>query len=274
MAHIFEYAVLRVTPDPVRGESVNIGLVVFLDSGIDVRMLPHLGKVTALDANLDLNALLVLPDQLRTLYSGPARPVGVAEPLRHLGVVSISEKATFSLQDQSQYDAQVESLMKRLVFPTPNKKRILPKNTRIQTSLRKAFAKQGILGEKQEDISKYKVVENFPIAEDENLYAEFALKNSQYHFTETTDFRSNTSTDKDKSRIASLAAIKFVEASKKFKQLRRYTVYAARSDNEVKSQLAMLGNNSDGVINVRSRSDMAAYMDQIMAAASHTHSIN
>ncbi|WP_410706222.1 DUF3037 domain-containing protein [Bradyrhizobium sp. BWC-3-1] len=41
MAHTFDFAVLRLVPDNARGESVNLGVVVFRDGEIDVR----LGKV-------------------------------------------------------------------------------------------------------------------------------------------------------------------------------------------------------------------------------------
>ena len=275
MAPTFEYAILRVIPDAVRGECVNVGLVVFLDDGLDVRMLPTLGKVSALDGAIDLNALLSLPERLKDWYSSNKRPTQKLASLKHLGVITVSDKASFALAAPDQYETEVTRLMKRLVVPNLTRYRSIRSHTRITQTLKKQFTRNGILGKKLDDISRFLVVQNFPIAVDENLYAEFALKNSHYHLTETADFRSETLGGKEKSRVASFVAIKFVEATRVFKTTgcKRYAIYAAKNDNEIRSQLAMLANNSDGVINVRSKSEMDAYMATIVSAASHTRSL-
>ncbi len=38
MARSFEFAVLRLAPDPARGEAINLGVVVFLDGKVDIRI--------------------------------------------------------------------------------------------------------------------------------------------------------------------------------------------------------------------------------------------
>lgn len=38
MEHIYNYAILQVTPDLRRGERVNIGIVVFHDNNLDIRV--------------------------------------------------------------------------------------------------------------------------------------------------------------------------------------------------------------------------------------------
>jgi hypothetical protein len=162
--------------------------------------------------------------------------------------------------------------MKRLVTPISAKYVRLSGNTKITLTLKKAFKKNKILGKKPEDIDRHMMVQHFPIAENEGLYAEFALLNAKYHLTETADFRPEYLGGKEKSKVASLAAIKFVEAKRIYSDIGcdRYVVYGARNDNEVRGQLALLANHSDGVINVKSKAEMAAYMEKIMRAASRT----
>jgi len=38
MARSYSFAVLRLAPDPARGEAVNLGIVVFRDEDVDVRL--------------------------------------------------------------------------------------------------------------------------------------------------------------------------------------------------------------------------------------------
>jgi hypothetical protein len=38
MARSFEFAVLRLAPDPARGEAINLGIVVFIEGDLDIRI--------------------------------------------------------------------------------------------------------------------------------------------------------------------------------------------------------------------------------------------
>ena len=44
MANIYKFAIIRVSPDPRRGERVNIGVAIFNSYDIDVRILPSLSR--------------------------------------------------------------------------------------------------------------------------------------------------------------------------------------------------------------------------------------
>ena len=64
MDRFFKYAVLRAIPDPRRGEVVNIGLAIFHEQTVDVRMAPTLSKVLALDPGIDIYQYQNLPDAI------------------------------------------------------------------------------------------------------------------------------------------------------------------------------------------------------------------
>ena len=55
MEAVYDYAILRVSPDARRGESVNVGVAVFLPHRLDVRILPSLAKVAALAPGFELD---------------------------------------------------------------------------------------------------------------------------------------------------------------------------------------------------------------------------
>src|ERR1017187_5563562 len=65
MDRSYKYAVLRIIPDSRRGECVNIGIVVFTPSKVDVRLISSLNKVAAIDGSIDLHRIAALPEALK-----------------------------------------------------------------------------------------------------------------------------------------------------------------------------------------------------------------
>ncbi|MBU5600315.1 DUF3037 domain-containing protein, partial [Escherichia sp. S85_ASV_4] len=53
----FKYSLIRVTPNLEKGETINVGLIVYHDSDIDVRMLNSVSKLKAIDKDLTLDYL-------------------------------------------------------------------------------------------------------------------------------------------------------------------------------------------------------------------------
>jgi hypothetical protein len=272
MAHSFEYAVLRVVPDPRRGECVNIGLAVFLADGVDVRVLPSLAKVTALNGDVDVSSLRELPRVVQEATSGLRDTSSRHLMLRNLGVVSVTELGVFDLGAQD-YERVVDRLMKKLVTPVPATRISIPASTRITTNLKSKFRAHKILGIAETDIAKHLVVPNYPIDAEEGLYADFVVKNGAYHVTETADMRAGSASNIDRTKIASLTAIKLHKAKENFgKRTKRFVVYAAKSSGGVQQQINLMGDYSEYIFNLHSKSEMAEYMEHIMAAASATHS--
>jgi hypothetical protein len=273
MAHSFKYSVLRVIPDSRRGECVNVGLVVFLDDAVDVRVLSSLAKVAALNGAVDLEELRTLPSTISEWV-----PAGDIESrhasLRNLGVVSVTELGQFETDGSpDSYDAAVRRLMKALVTPIPAETRLVPPNTRIVTTLKAKFRANRVLGSGVDDITKHLVVPNYPIDEDEGLFADFVVKNGAYHITETADLRAASASNIDRVRIASLAAIKLDRARQMFgKSTKRFVVYASRRGAPAQAE-NLIGQYADAIFHLDSKKEMASYMERIMNAASPTHAI-
>ncbi|WWW74772.1 DUF3037 domain-containing protein [Escherichia coli] len=53
----FKYSLIRVTPNLEKGETINVGLIVYHDSDIDVRMLNSVSKLKAIDKDFTLDYL-------------------------------------------------------------------------------------------------------------------------------------------------------------------------------------------------------------------------
>ncbi len=267
MEQYFKYAIVRAIPDPRKGEVVNIGIVVFHDQNIDVRLLPSFGKLLALDANADIAEIQNLPE---SLPQWTARFDTVEEKhaaIHRFGMITLSDLGTFRTTEAVPYAEHVSMLMKNLV--TPRARESAPANTanRITTSLREIFRQRDILGKNNSDIRRHLVVPNFPIDPEENLFVDFALKNGSYLFTETADFRSRSKGSLDNSRIASFAAIKLLKAKRRFRiPIKAYVVYAG-SGAEISPQLKLLEDYADQLIDLENRRALAKYTQTIMEAA-------
>jgi hypothetical protein len=268
MEHSYKYSVIRAIPDVRKGEVVNIGIVVFHPDSVDVRLAPSLNKLLALDAGVDIDQIRDLPS---TLNQWTARFDSVeekSEAIRRSGMVTLSEIWTFRITPALNYENQISALMKALVLPRARDASALMSSNRISTTLREIFRSRDILGKEAEDIHKHLVVPNFPIDADENLYAEFALRNGSYWLTETADFRARSKGQLENTRVASLAAIKLVKAKKRFRSgVRAFVVYASTSDAEVAGQLNLLSDYADELVDVENRRALARYAQQILDVA-------
>jgi hypothetical protein len=65
MAHCYKFAIVRLAPDTVRDERINVGAVVFSDDDLDVRVSRRLDKVRAISAAADVDMLRDLVENMR-----------------------------------------------------------------------------------------------------------------------------------------------------------------------------------------------------------------
>jgi hypothetical protein len=276
MARSYEFAILRVVPDARRGESVNIGLVVFGEGVTDVRLLASLSKVSAINAAVDLDQLRSLPQTISDWTGGVTTSAEKHRALQDLGIVTVTDLGTFEIGHAADYGHAVSRLMKSLVVPISAQEVLAPNPTRIAATLRAKFRANRILGSSPDDIRRHLVVPDYPVDENEGLYADFVVKNGAYHVTATADLRAPSTRKIDRVRAASLIAITLHKSKEKFgPKTKRFVVYASRK-NAPAQAVNLIGDYSDAIFHLESKTDMASYMERIMQAASptkamHTH---
>lgn len=275
MAHTYKYSILRLVPDPRRGESVNIGIVIFLDGKVDVRVLPALTKAKALGGNFDLQALYGLDESLNKLVARFSSVEEKYEILRQFSAAVVPTKlGWFMVENQNQYEQQVKGLIDQLVKPVA-RQLAKPTQTRLESEVRSMLKNRGILGSAEEDIQRHLVVPKYPVAPEENLFADFALKNSVFHIAETIDFRPKPRPEKFKE--AALKAITLDKAVRMFgNETKRYVVYSADTKTEVlvQTHINLVSDYADVVLNMQSTDDRAYFVDQLMDAAGSNKSIS
>lgn len=267
MDSTYKYSVLRLTLDERRGETVNIGVVVFKDDGCDVRLLPSMRKVQALNANLDIENLYHLKSDIPKWINRTDSPEQAHKLLAKFGGVSVSELGWFKAQSEETYSTAVDQIMSEMVLP-PFKRRSTSSKSRLSAQIRKTFKKKELLGASEDDIDNHRLVPNYPVSN--GLQVDFALKNGVYHVTETIDFRVTSETIKSiKLKEVGLKAITLDLALADLgKDTMRSFVYAARVEEErqLSNHLSLMEKYADRVFNFESRDDQRVYVDYTLSA--------
>jgi hypothetical protein len=260
-----KFSIIKLSPNPLRGEIINIGILIYLSEGIDIRITDSQSKLKAIDNYLTLESLEELKDSLYYV----ADTVDSFEDMVSLfeGEICLTQPGFFTLSNLTHYETKVQQLMDR--FINPIKRKSSGSRTRISTNLKDEFRNKGILGKSTDDLTEHKVISNFPISKSEGLNADFVLKNGIYHVTETLDLR--TENIRVKHGESALKAITISKAKQLFSgELKSTVVYAVENisqETSAKHHLNLLKNEADLMFNLCSKDDMAEYFDYMLATA-------
>jgi hypothetical protein len=191
MAHTFEYAVLTAVPDERRGERVNIGLVIFRDDRVDVRFKHAAYKLRALTGQAWDSHVETAEQRLLSLFHRDVKPSNILAEFDILEpVFKPSDLGWLSAQNEDDYERKVSEIIATLIGPPPRERQ--ETQTRINTEIAAHFRQVRLLAKSTEGIETGRVVRNFPIAPNEGLAADFALRNGKIHVASTLDLRKLT----------------------------------------------------------------------------------
>lgn len=270
MPNTYDYAILRLIPDASRGESVNVGLVVFGPDGIDVRLTPILQKARALSAWVDVEHLRQLQEAIPAALNKIADRELQLFTLRSLfqPVTIDDDIGRFVVGISHEYEARITETMAAFVLPEPRTRRAAGQIVnRLHSDLKEWFRRHQLLGLNAEALHKHKIVTNYPIAPTAGIYAEFALKNGVYRITETIDFRVKD-VDSRKSNEAAAKAMTLMEAKAALgTDTQRFAILAATDYAKIQAQINLLSRHADHVLMRDSAEDMDFYAKTVAKAA-------
>jgi hypothetical protein len=262
MEHTFDYAILKAIPDARRGERVNVGIIVFLPDRIDVR-LSDLAKLRAISRSDWAQYATDFRARIMADFKAGEPPKNFLGRLSLMeSVIRFSDVAWFSIEAIEQYDDRIKEILDALVIRPRSEPK--PKSTRINTEIARTFRTSRILARPTENIDDHKVVPNFYISKEEELRADFVLKNGVYHVTATLDLRrSNVDISQ-----AALKAIVLDKAGDIFPSgVRRLGVYAAPpGSRQFQPHIDLLTDYADDAFNWLDKQDRERYTRSIYAA--------
>lgn len=260
----FDYAVIRYMPNPIRGEIINIGLVIFTES-IDIRLLKSASKLRMFDNSSSQKAILDVKESLESLYSFTSNFDDFSKMLLNFpGGVKLSSKATFSVDHISQYEAKIVGLFETLVKPYSTRETTIKHNTRLITNLKRRFSSIELLAQDPSELSEHKIVSNYMLNESNGLTADFLLKNGKFHLTEVIDY--DVSDTNAKFKETTMKLMTFAEGEKALDgDVASYFVYSAsaQKEREVIQQINLAESYSTKMFNIASKDDEALYFQII-----------
>ena len=245
MAHIFKYAILMAMPNPIRGERVNVGIVVLAKDQLDVRF-TELSKMRALTGADWQDYAGDVKARLRTAFADTSAALEFLSANPKIDpVFHVSDFAFMRVERMDDYELRVADILKSLVMkPKIASKR---KSTRINTEISLQLRSIKVLAGKGELIEDHRVVRDFCISKEEDLVADFALKNGSMHIMATLDLRKS---DVDLGEAA-LKAITLNKAKLTYKKKAKLIgVYALNAGEErFRSHISVLREYSTDLYN-------------------------
>jgi len=186
----YNYVVLRLAVDKVRGEVLNVGIALL--AGVEpgrIIMMATLNKLRALDASWSSQRLAAWAANAKAILESSKTPTGQVQALHRFGLCESDAVGMFTAATSEEFN---EQLMRIKVAYVSNKsaqdKPKREKRTRLQTALRDQFKKMQVMGNTIDDISEHLVVSNVPVAGYPELKSDFVYKNGTYRITQTFDY--------------------------------------------------------------------------------------
>ena len=247
-------------PYPARAEHCTVGALVFAQDGkAQVHLAHNLKKVKALDPQASLESLR---DSLYALVKELNQKPATWDIFKRgvSGLRFSTEAGFFSYANSEEYDRQVQWLIQTTAEPrNALAKQFRQPKSRLFVDLKSTFKNYGWLGEKTEDIEDHKVVTHYPVVANEDLIAEFAMKNSRLHLVETVDFRSGVPSTK---RMEARGKALVFNAAKEQSSLTQCTVVVASQDySDIQPSINMLHRYADRVVVYESTTDMQSLLN-------------
>lgn len=268
MARTFDYAIIRFVPDARRGESVNIGIAIFLDGQIDIRLTNSFAKAQALYPNLSFEGLQNLPGRINSLLSQSHSSKEQHSMLREYGPITVSELGSFQVSVGDQYEFQVQKLLSDFVTPPRAQSSPRAKTGVLKRSVSDVYKSAGMLGKWPDEINSHKVIQSFPVSQEENLFVDFAYKNGVFRFAEVVDLRVSLSSLSDKFKECCEKAVSLDKAKRKFgSDTSRLVLFSVPEDYNsalVDSSLNLLSDYATQLFNADSDEDIAKFHESFV----------
>jgi Protein of unknown function (DUF3037) len=272
MAPSYNFSVVQLTTEEARGERINVGIVVFNEDRLDVRVGRRLDKVRAISAAIEPNDIRQSLENLSALDE-KFRDAGAELPermsrLSTLGPLTLSKAGLFEADGANAYEARVASIMKALVDAEPAPVRPREKRSKLLTQVKRIFRQENVLAKKDEGLSSHRIVPGYEV--DEGLTADLVLKNGAFHVVETVDASGDESTFRKAISDIGVAALVLERARMKFgDKTSARLVYEASSSLErvAKPSLEAAAHQGAELVNWASTSDRSRFVHLLSSLA-------
>lgn len=277
MTAFARYSLITMQPDPERMDVLCVGALILLPDGSWQVLVPGKEKLEALGYMAAARRLMAISVNLRELLKTCATitdaRVLLASMRSSLGVHDF--EGVFTYGTEADFKRHVDAItLESIAIPQQPRDEQTDRprvhRTRVRTRLRKHFAEMGVLAAPGDKNADHKVVPDYPINEKHGLKAEFAVKNSVWHITETVDFDVSSEAVRNKTFEAQAKCLVMHAAQEAFgPKTKRYIVVRGGESEHAHTSVDLLS-TVGRLFMAESNEDMTAYFDLIAAAAHGT----
>jgi len=182
MARSYSFAVLRLAPDPARGEAVNLGIVVFRDEDVDVRLGEVMTRARALYPEASADQLHEGVELFRRFGAVKLSVSDRHRSLSRLGLFALGELGHFTVDNDTStvYEENVDRLVRLFTVAPRSVKTRRRAISPLGTAVRKLFRQEKVLANIGDAaaINEHKIVPEWPIPTRPSLQADLALRNT------------------------------------------------------------------------------------------------
>lgn len=178
----------------------------------------------------------------------------------------------FGYLDEGDFARNMSEILSESVLPgapaisqNPTAHKVVRPRTRAR--LRKHFEALGIMAGKNEGLEDHKVVYNYPVSARHGLRAEFALKNSVMHITETVDFDVSEESVRAKTYEAQAKCLVLQTALETFGSTTKRHIVVSGSSSAHAARTVDLLSTAGKLYATESTADMDSYIKTISLAA-------
>lgn len=186
----YHYLVLRLATDDLRGETINVGFVLFHDGDKPkVLLAATLNKLRAIDATWDTPRLARWTENVRRLVDQQGSVRAVISTLGSFGLCDPNAIGMFTADTPAEVEKNLAEI--RTTYVSNKSRETLPKRDkrpRLQTLLKEQFKRMHVLGSGVDDLAEHLVVANVPVPQHSGLSTDFVYKNGVYRITQTVDY--------------------------------------------------------------------------------------
>lgn len=190
MSTTHHYVVLRLAPDQIRGEIINVGIALWsTDKPVRVINMAALNKLRAIDSSWSSAQLTQWVKNIELICSAHRNTRDQLLALERFGFCDSHAVGMFVTDDDKALHLHIARLKTTYVANKPtDEKPKKEKRTRLQKALRDQFDRMQVLGNKPEDLTEHLVVPNLPVPSQPDLKNDFVYKNGVYRITQTIDY--------------------------------------------------------------------------------------
>jgi hypothetical protein len=192
MAHSFKFAVIRLSPDSLRGEAINLGIAVFHNGQIDTHIGQILTKARALVPDFSTEMLNKSLGLLQKFASIDLPDLEKHRAISSIGFLRLGDLGSFESRDfqGEDYHENIRFLLSTFVSE-PRSVRLAASvsHPRLVTDIRAAFRQEGLLANEkdQQAIFQSKIVPNWTLPDLPDLQVDLAVKNGSLRVCEIVE---------------------------------------------------------------------------------------